>query len=257
MSVHRRATWGSVLAAASADSYFGGMQYLVLPFLAVYLFVIACYTSTTLPLEAATRLNATEGPQTLLLLYEAPDALFMVLRDTFSGASLSAHSWAGIALVVTAHAQKHTIPGMACGRGTARVLHRYVFGPMTLVLASVMAYYGYDLRRASDFPAFNQAMVAFVAPWIVLVPTVVGSARIGYKRTHAVLGDCLVKATVAVPLARTLGAFLQRWPADVFSHAEGYYLGIFVAAFIVAAWTCLDAYLFVRRESRSRHLKAC
>ena len=112
-----------------------------------------------------------------------------------------------------------------------------------------MAAGGWFLRPHSSFEHFRPMMLLFLAPWLILGPGVVWSARTHCSRLHSVMGNCIFKACIAVPLARVLGAALQRFyaPDPTAPSAQlraalsyGYYHGIAASALLIGAWAIAD-----------------
>jgi hypothetical protein len=120
----------------------------------------------------------------------------------------------------------------------ARKLH-VVCGYATLGGIGYMAYAGFSLRAYSTFSGFSTAMLFFVAPWVAFLVLVPLSVWKNWHVVHAVAGNCVFKAAVAVPLARVIGAGLQRLNALGDLGAE-YYAGIAASAVIIGAWAVKD-----------------
>jgi hypothetical protein len=170
----------------------------------------------------------------------------MALRESFPSKFLLIHKLAGLALIPMCVAQKHLVPLMLPDKKTgrlvdaemARKLH-VVLGYMTIVGIGYMAYAGFSLRVYSSFTGFETAMLFFVAPWIIFLLVVPLSAWKNWHVVHSVAGNCVFKAAIAVPLARVIGAGLQRFNVLGDLGAE-YYAGIASSALIIGAWAVVD-----------------
>ena len=54
------------------------------------------------------------------------------------------------------------------------------------------------------------------------------------------MGNMLMKACVAVPLARVLGSYLQK--TELFEKIDGYYIGIISATILVGLWQVYELF---------------
>ena len=261
-----------VLQAASATSSLNSVPLnIACVFLLAYLVTVLARRSESVDLPA--------GSGTTAVGYMSPEWLRVPLLRRFDPTWLTLHYAAGIVLVACAMTQKALLPLMCRGthRKTSRWLHARVFGPLTVIAVVAMATGGFMMRHDPDVPHFTTAMVAFVAPWVAFLAVVWPSASLGAWRLHAIAGEALVKACIAVPLARVLGAGLQRldrsavetvfevaWPmqwvagrffnfetsavdALAFDDVSGYYTGIAMSALVTATWAVADIISFWRR----------
>jgi hypothetical protein len=222
----------AVIEAASRDSFSIAFRYPIVLFLCAYLLTVMLNTS---------RNSVQDGT----LQYESPEFLRMQLRHAFPQFELHAHGIAGVALVIAAVTQKLLVPRMLKS-SRARWLHGKVLGPFILACIAIMVTAGFSLRSASQFTSFETAMIWFGAPWVTLFFLTGISAKLRMWRLHAVCGDAVVKACVAVPLARLTGAVLQRWQAFM-TDEQGYYYGIALASVVVGIWAVADAYTLLDR----------
>lgn len=251
-------TWQEVIRANSTDTYSRTWLRFLLPVaLSAYLALVLLTPSQTTAAAAATTGEAVR--------YTSPEGLRMTLDGPFSAALLKIHYVAGVALIPLALVQKHLLtrmvtPGTPSGDARALWIRDAVhpaLGGTIVTCMLAMAVAGYMLRTPSTFPGFSTAMVFFVAPWAVFIAGIGFSASWGFKVVHAVIGNCIVKACVAVPLARLSGTALQRLYTDAAASAAsagdaptpavlsaGYYHGILFSAVVIGAWQLFDLWEF-------------
>jgi hypothetical protein len=283
------ATWRSVLQAAADDSVLRRdargtiMRSALALFIGCYLAVVLWRPNSTTPAGSPALAEEANATLASAFAYVSPEALRMSLRGRFPVAVLNLHALAGVVLLAAAFLQKASVRFMlaekqAGRRGWWHWAHGNLLGPLALLAMAAMVGAGYTLRHSSSFPRFNEAMVLFAAPWVAFLLSIWTTAWLQWRRTHAVLGDAAVKACVAVPLARVLGAALQRLDVDVcesvrrdvvshvslpgaadlaalctgFTDASGYYYGIAASAAVVGLWAITDTVGFLRREARIR-----
>ena len=206
--------------------------------IAVLAFLAAYWTKVALSSSGTTQED--------LLVYESPEGLKMTLTESFPSLFLMIHKYAGLLLLPLCVVQKWLVPLMCVDKKsgrpfdaeTARKLH-VVVGYATLGGIGYMAYAGFSLRAYSTFSGFNTAMLFFVAPWVVFLVLVPLSVWKRWYVVHSIVGNCVFKAAVAVPLARVIGASLQRINAfgDL---GAAYYTGIAASAVIIGAWSLWD-----------------
>ncbi len=201
----------------------------------------------------------------------------MTLLRPFAGLDLNIHYICAVLLVPAALAQKYlvsrmrknsppaspaegnAVPAASCPGATAAQFYRTNVHPnlghAVVVLMAGMAYGGFQMRQASDFPAFQAAMLYFVAPWVIFIVGILATASYKLAVLHAVLGNLVVKACVAVPVARLLGTALQHLyaslgqPESVLS--QGYYHGIIGSAVLTSVWAIVDIVLLYRNLANS------
>lgn len=158
-----------------------------------------------------------------------------------------------------------------CGFMTGCSVFMMVAGGVSLRTYSVFSEAHVSTR--AGLLNFASAMFLFAAPWVLLTPATVGSGTNSKAVAHAMLGNLLVKAILAVPFERVLGGLWQRaagvrvvlprrrwWPAgvvhddvrvEVTQQVEGalervYYKSIVATTVIFGIWGVVDIVRFVR-----------
>lgn len=162
---------------------------------------------------------------------------------------LRAHGGGACLLVLLTLLQKESVRRMAADAEGATALHRRV-GYCCLAALAVMDGAGYALGSGySKFEGFGTFVKFFAAPFALWLVGIWLSAAAGWLRTHALLGNMLLKGCIATPLSRLGGATMQRlgW-----STAAGYYQGIFGVACVIGVWQLADLAEFARAAREAR-----
>ena len=233
------------IALDSVDFWNRWLQYLVLPLLSVYA-AIALFRNRD---EQPTQVSENEFE------FVARDSgQRMIVQTPFPDFLLQAHTFTALALFMLTFTQKLLLPRMAETRLRVQ-LHRYA-GYVILALSSAMAAAGFAMRSYPSIPGFATFSYFFAAPWLFLSITVLASARSKDIALHRLLGNMLLKACIAVPLSRIMGAVLQRWwdcddvraQCHAQAVAEGYFHGIADTSLVVACWQVADVLSYVQSK---------
>ena len=268
-------SWSAVIKADVGDSFkFLIVRYGTYALLAAYIGLVLFRHSTTEARSIPTAVSSssadsTENASRIAFDYFSPEGLRMTLSAAFPTDWLNIHYYCAVLLVPAALLQKHFIrkmdPSGAKNKEEQTFYRKNVhpnLGHATVMLMVGMALGGYKIRDVSTFPNFLTAMIYFVAPWAVFIVGIIFTAYYKWTKLHAILGNCVVKSCVAVPLARMLSTALQtQYVANLTTarHTEGYaaaehqalsdgyYQGILSAAVIIAVWVVVDLIGFLRR----------
>lgn len=256
-------TWQDVLVAESRDVYHRSALRVLIPT------GLMCYVGYVLWWGWSNEHGASH------LDYTSPEGLRVPLRSPFSQLLLRLHFWSAVAMIPLVIIQKHLTPAMAfrtqqaggalddAASNTHNARARWLrdaihpaLGGTILMCMILMAAAGFFLRGSPAFAGFSPTMILFVAPWVIFIPGLALSpGLLDMKRLHAVLGNCVFKACVAVPLARVFGVALQRillaqearaTDPDVSVLGRGYYLGIAASAVVIGVWAAADLTAFLR-----------
>ena len=108
---------------------------------------------------------------------------------------------------------------------------------MIIALLLLMIYTAWDVSAHSKWESFHIFKYLFVAPFAFCSIAIPVTARLKWMVCHWFLGNLLLKACLAVPVARAIGSALQRLGMD---GPPGFYTGISIATALGVAWHAYD-----------------
>ncbi len=229
-----------LLAEDASDLYHRRLKLVLVPVLGAYAL------NALFARSSAARVRGEVGEW---LSISGDSGLRMALRAPFPPLLLAAHSVGAVVLMALTLFQKEVVRAMARDLAGYVALHRRI-GYAALAALAVMDAAGYAAGSAySAFPGFSTFAKGFALPFAIWLVGIWATAWAGWLRSHALLGNMLVKGCIATPLSRIGGACLQRmgWPM-----AAGYYQGIGAVACVIGVWQAADCLAFARKELERR-----
>lgn len=221
------------------------VKWIVLPVLLVYALVALTNSHSVERIEThQAHTSSIDGPssQPMHRSVARDSLLIMTVHTPFPSYLLNAHSYAGLALFILVFVQKEVVARMGMNYATYVSTHR-IIGYSIMGLMVIMDAAGWLMGFYPAYSGFQFFSVLFAAPWLVLLVGIYLTASRMRARLHRVFGNLIVKACIAVPLARIAGAFLQR---NGWEEETGYYTGIAAVTAVIGAWAIFDVIKLIR-----------
>ena len=168
----------------------------------------------------------------------------MYLKDFFPNWALKIHGIGGIFVIIQTFYLKYSAHFMLDdypnNYKTNKKLHKYV-GFINLIVVLCMDFGGFFMGSFSKLNNFDKFVYFFASPFIFWTITLyIFAKKKKYLFIHILMGNMLMKACVAVPLARVLGSYLQK--TELFEKIDGYYIGIISATILVGLWQVYELF---------------
>lgn len=226
-------TKADAVASDRTDIWNRQVRFVVLPILFVYVVHALLQTHTTDMIVS----TSNEEEQTIYHARARDSGLLMTLKAPFPSFLQDVHIYSAILLFIATFVQKELVR-RGIGLAKPAAVHHYL-GYFVLLMANVMNAAGFfmgwgDFSNLDNFTIF---IWFFAAPWPLISLGIYFSAKLSAWQWHRLFANALLKACIAVPMSRVLGAVLQR---NGWEHALGYYTGIIGSTILIGLWQIAD-----------------